>query len=260
MTVIEDSNLPDLKPEQPTPSRQKGFAWIKLLIVIGLILSAIFIVLSYLTRELRFYLLAGSSLLAFATAIISLPRPNKTINKATIFLCTLFLEITIALLGGIFPAYYGIPYAVIAITLAFLISNSIPRSGISDWIITIGIISGIASVQLTLLASLPQFNSPIIAIVVTVTSALMLIIFILMQAQRRITTTIRTKLLLASMALTLAPLLILSLVSTQILQNSIQEQSNQSLKITPTRQRFQLTTLSPPILTPLSMRLPFRLL
>jgi len=129
------------------------------------------------------------------------------------------------------PSYLGIPYAIIAVTLAFIFTSIIPRSALSDWIVTAGILAAIAALELTILALLPQVNNPTIASIVVIIAGFLVIKVSEMFAENRIIASIRTKLLLLALALTLIPLIILSFISNQFLRTSIEAQSNESLRV-----------------------------
>ncbi|HOW92563.1 MAG TPA: hypothetical protein PK883_09630, partial [Anaerolineaceae bacterium] len=127
-------------------------------IVISTISSVVFLALSYLTSEFGYYLLAGSALITLVLSIASLPRPPKKPSAFIVFLLSLSYQLLIILLASILPSYLGIPYALISILLAFIFTSVIPRSAVSDWIVTVGILGAIASLELTILALLPQVN------------------------------------------------------------------------------------------------------
>ncbi len=204
---------------------------IKSLFAFSILSSLLFITLSYLYREVGYYLLTISSLITLFFAIIALPRRDRDPNAFFVFLLSASYQLLIILLASVLPSYQGIPYAVIALTLALIISAAIPRSGISDWVVTIGVIGAIASIQLTLLALLPQVDNQAISSVIFIIAVILLIKVSEMFGQRRIIASIRTKLLLISLGLTLVPLIVLSIISSRFLQRSIQTQANESLQV-----------------------------
>ncbi len=204
---------------------------IKSLFAFSILSSLLFITLSYFFREVGYYLLTISSFITLFFAISALPRREKEPNAFFVFLLSASYQLLIILLASVLPSYQGIPYAVIALTLALIISAAIPRSGISDWVVTIGVIGAIASIQLTLLALLPQVDNQAISSVIFIIAVILLIKVSEMFGQRRIIASIRTKLLLISLGLTLVPLIVLSIISSRFLQRSIQTQANESLRV-----------------------------
>ena len=204
---------------------------LRTLIVISLISTIVFIVLSYLTRELGYILLTLSSGITLVFGFASNPRSPKKPAAFIVFLFALSFELFIVLLASILPSYLGIPYAIIAVTLAFIFTSIIPRSALSDWIVTAGILAAIAALELTILALLPQVNNPTIASIVVIIAGFLVIKVSEMFAENRIIASIRTKLLLLALALTLIPLIILSFISNRFLRTSIEAQSNESLRV-----------------------------
>jgi len=146
---------------------------IKSLFAFSILSSLLFITLSYFYREVGYYLLTISSFITLIFAITALPRRDKEPNAFFVFLLSASYQLLIILLASVLPSYQGIPYAVIALTLALIISAAIPRSGISDWVVTIGVIGAIASIQLTLLALLPQVDNQAISSVIFIIAVIL---------------------------------------------------------------------------------------
>jgi 4-amino-4-deoxy-L-arabinose transferase-like glycosyltransferase len=173
---------------------------LRTLIAISVISTLVFIVLSYLTRELGYYLLTISSAITLVFAIASNPRPPKRPAAFIVFLLSISYQIFLVLLASILPSYLGIPYAILAVMLAFVLTSVIPRSTLSDWIVTSGILGAIAALELSVLALLPQLNNPTIASIVVIIAGLMVIKVSEMFGEGRIIASIRTKLLMLSLA------------------------------------------------------------
>ena len=213
---------------------------LRTLIAISVISTLVFIVLSYLTRELGYYLLTISSAITLVFAIASNPRPPKRPAAFIVFLLSISYQIFLVLLASILPSYLGIPYAILAVMLAFVLTSVIPRSTLSDWIVTSGILGAIAALELSVLALLPQLNNPTIASIVVIIAGLMVIKVSEMFGEGRIIASIRTKLLMLSLALTLIPLIILSFISNRFLRTSIEIQSNESLRVAAEQTRLSI--------------------
>ena len=207
---------------------KKSFSTIQAFILVSLIASALFITLSVLTREIGYYLLAGSSLI---TLVFSVFTSRLKSPPFLVFLLALSYQLLILLLSAIVPSYLGIPYALISLLIAFVFTSIIPRSSIGDWVVTVGILGAIASIQLTLLAPLPQVTNDAISGAILIIAVLLLIKVSEMFSQGRIYASVRTKLLLSSLVLTLVPLIVLSSISSRFLQQSIQTQANESLRV-----------------------------
>jgi len=213
---------------------------LRTLIAISVISTIVFIVLSYLTRELGYYLLTISSAITLVFSIASHPRPPKQPAAFIVFLLSISYQLLLVLLASILPSYLGIPYAILSVMLAFILTSVIPRSTLSDWIVTTGILGAIAALELSVLALLPQLNNPTIASIVVIIAVLMVIKVSEMFGEGRIIASIRTKLLLISLALTLIPLIILSFISNRFLRTSIETQSNESLRVAAEQTRLSV--------------------
>ncbi len=225
---ITNQNYPESIADLPVTNYS---TILKTLIAISLLSTLVFVVLSYLTRELGYFLLTVSSGITLVFAFASNPRPPKKPAAFIVFLFALSYQLFIVLLASILPSYLGIPYAIIAVTLAFIFTSIIPRSALSDWIVTAGILAAIASLELTILALLPQVNNQAIASIVVIIASFLIIKVSEMFGENRIIASIRTKLLLLALALTLIPLIILSFISNRFLRTSIEAQSNESLRV-----------------------------
>jgi hypothetical protein len=130
---------------------------------ISLLSSVLFLLLSYFSREIGYYLLAGASLITLVFSITALPKAPKKPSAFIVFMLAASYQLLIILLASILPAYLGIPYALVSVMLAFIFTSVIPHSALSDWIVTLGILGGIASLELSILGLLPQINNQAIA-------------------------------------------------------------------------------------------------
>lgn len=231
MALQETEKLSTIETQDEILARYPYSNIIKPMRAISLFSSVLFLVLSYFSREIGYYLLAGSSLITLIFSIASLPKAPKKPSSFIIFLLAASYQLLIILLASILPAYLGIPYALVSVMLAFIFTSIIPHSALSDWIVTIGILGGIASLELSILGLLPQINNQALASIVLILSVFLLIKVSEMFGQHRIVASIRTKFLLISLALTLIPLIVLSFISNRFLQQSIQAQSNEALRV-----------------------------
>jgi len=213
---------------------------LKTLIGISVLSTLVFIVLSYLTREIGYFLLTISSAITLVFAIASNPRLPKKPASFIVFLFSISFQVFLVLMASILPAFLGIPYAIIAVMLAFVFTSIIPRSTLSDWIVTAGILGAIAALELSVLALLPQLDNQALASIVVIIAGLMIIKVSEMFGEGRIIVSIRTKLLLLSLALTLVPLIILAFISNRFLRTSIEIQSNESLRVAAEQTRFSV--------------------
>ena len=202
---------------------------LKTLVYVSVFFSVLFIALSYLFHQLSYYLLTFFSLITLYFSVSSFPRKNSEPKPVLVLLLSLSYQLLIVLLASVFTSFHGIPYAIIALSMALMISSTIPLSSLSDWIVTIGVLGAIASVQLSLLSILPQVNNQALSSIVLLIAVILFIKITEMVGERRIVASIRTKLLLISLALTLSPLIILSVINGLFLQRSIQARADETL-------------------------------
>lgn len=198
-------------------------------LVISGVLSAIFLTIACIDLQLEHFYLAAGFLLTFIFGILFFFGLLKIPNWLSIIFFTILLELSIDLLSSIYPSFYGIPYILIAIAAGFLLSNLLPESRANDWINTIAIISAISIYQLNVVSPFAQFsNSTIVWIVVAV--AIVIVTFTVVQLiRRKLIASLRTKLIIGSMALSLIPLIMLSVINNQYIENLYREQTNQNL-------------------------------
>ncbi|KAF0111451.1 MAG: hypothetical protein FD147_934 [Chloroflexi bacterium] len=193
--------------------------------------TIIFLATALFRGEYQFFLLAGSFMLAFLLGIFTVSKIWETSESLKLLIFIVALEISIALFSGIFPSVSGLPYSVIAISIAFLLAAVVVKSAISDWIIFLGLFGAIGSVLLSVLAPFIQTQSPQISILVIALAIILAFSLLFLMIWGRIVATLQVKLIFGSLALTLIPLIALSIINNQFLRTSIQEQSNQSLKV-----------------------------
>lgn len=217
--------------ENENKSRPDQALTIRVLLAISILSTVIFVVLTFVYREVGYLLLSVSSLITVILGFSALPRKSKDLNPFFVFLFAASYQLLIILFASVLPSFQGIPYAILAITLSLIISSAIPRSGLSDWVVTIGVIGAIASIQLSLLGLLPRVENQAISSVIVIIATVLLIKVSELFGERRVIASIRTKLLLISLALTLIPLIVFSIISNRFLLQSIQTRTNESLDV-----------------------------
>jgi len=199
-------------------------------LVITGILAAIFLTVACINLQLEHFYLSASFLLTFVIGILFFFGLLKIPSGLTILFFTFLLELSIDLLSSIYPSFYGVPYILIAIAVGFLLSNLLPESRSSDWINTIGVISAISIYQLNVVTPFNQFPNSTIALLVVVASALTVLYTLVQLIRKKLIASLRTKLIIGSMALSLIPLIVLSVINNRYVENIYREQTSQTLK------------------------------
>ena len=117
MALQETERLSTIETQDEILARYPYSNIIKPMRAISLFSTVLFLVLSYLSREIGYYLLAGSSLLTLIFSTASLPKAPKKPSSFIIFLLAASYQLLIILLASILPAYLGIPYALVSVML-----------------------------------------------------------------------------------------------------------------------------------------------
>jgi GAF domain-containing protein/HAMP domain-containing protein len=227
---VENSDSPKTKTDRPrlqvTP---------KTLLYFSLGLSAafalLFLVLAVLQNEIQFFILAASFTISTVLGIFSISKIWQTAEGIKLFLFALVLEISISIFAAVFPSYSGFPYAAIALALGFLLTGVLPKSRVNDWLVGLGLVGAIGAIQLNILAPFTQVINQIFAFIVVGVAVLLVVFVLLLIIGGRIPLTLRIQLIFGALAITLIPLITLSVINNNYLRNSIQSQANQSLQI-----------------------------
>lgn len=220
----ESSNSIDITTSTGINKRQL----IPYLVITG-ILSVIFLTFACINLQIEHFYLSASFLLTFVIGILFFFNLLKIPNWLTILFFTLLLELSIDLLSSIYPSFYGIPYILVAIAIGFLLSNLLPQNRISDWVNTIGIISAISIYQLNVVSPFTQFSNSTISLIVVVVSIVIVLLTIVQIIRKKLIASLRTKLIIGSMALSLIPLIVLSVINNRYIENLYQDQTSQTL-------------------------------
>lgn len=198
-------------------------------LVITGVLSAIFLTVACIDLQLEHFYLSASFLLTFIIGILFFFDLLKLPNWLTILFFTLLLELSIDLLSSIYPSLSGIPYILIAISVGFLLSNLLPENRASDWVNTIGIISALSIYQLNVVTPFVQFSNSTITLIVIAASIIIVLFTIVQLIRRKLIASLRTKLIIGSMALALIPLIVLSVINNRYIENLYREQTVEAL-------------------------------
>ncbi len=226
---LDPKPIPDVNV-QVLPNNNLGTLF-RITVFAEALLAFYFIPVSIIRRENQFLILAAAITITALIGVLILSRVWKINLGIQLFLYTLFLEISFILLSGSYSLLQGIPFAVMAISFAMLFSGVVPKSGWSDWLISLGLLGAIGTIQLPILGFFTPIVNPNLLVPVVAFAVLLLLTAVLQYFNRTIVATLRTKLILAALALTLIPLIVLSFVNSRYLRDQIQSQSNQSLAV-----------------------------
>jgi GAF domain-containing protein/HAMP domain-containing protein len=203
----------------------------RITVFVEVLLALYFIPISIIRKENQFILLAAVITITSLLGILILTSAWKTNLGIQLFFYTLTLETSFVILSGSYEILQNIPFAVIALSFAMMFSALVPKSNWSDWIISLGLLGAIGTIEFPVLNYFQRTQNTNLTVALTAVATLLLIAVILQYFNGTIVATLRTKLILAALALTLIPLVILNLINTRYLRNEIQAQSNQSLAV-----------------------------
>lgn len=198
--------------------------------VLSLILSLFFIINGIFSQSWQTFTLAAIFLLTFISLTTMNLRGWVRSTNLRMLITSLILVIDIIAISALITNL-GLPLAMIVLILSILFSASTLTGRSSDLSITIGLVGAIVTAfinyfspfrQIQIL-SLEQFIPVILGILVMIVIVLVLMGFMVAN--------LRIKLITAALAISLLPLMLLSLIENQFVQSSITNQANQSLKL-----------------------------
>jgi GAF domain-containing protein/HAMP domain-containing protein len=207
---------------------QTFLRWITL---ISLVLSLANFVLAIVQTQWTLFLLSGLFAISFVVGFLASTDTWKAPEALKLIASAFVLELALALSAGIFSFAFGLPIAFIAIFVGFLYA-SFNRSGwLNDFIISLGLAGALIGLALSVLAPFPQISNLVINVALIILAALILFLFVRLYVTGGILFSLRIKLTISALAIALVPLIFLSIINSQNVQNSIKTQSNESLRI-----------------------------
>ncbi len=220
----ENSVVSKSTPVDPT-LLTRGFTLLTFILVI------VFIAFSIKYREYQFFLLAGLFTLDTIFSFSFYSDPKRPIRFSQMLFYTILLQTSFALTAAIFPVLGGFPFALSMAFISFLLSTLLPASQTNDLILLPGLLGGIGAIVLTALAPFPQLNLPVVLVITLIFTVILALITAYLYFVSHIFVTLRVKLVVGALALVIIPLTIIAIIFNQFLQNSIQQQSNQLLRV-----------------------------
>ncbi len=125
----------------------------------------------------------------------------------------------------------GIPAALIGLVYTLMIGFLAQSLGRSDSIVMFGILSAIAAYFLTTFSPLPQISFPMMVINLIALLGLLVMVYMAMLAMGFVVATLSVKLISASLAISLIPLLIFSSAQASFTRNALLNESTGSLRL-----------------------------
>ncbi len=211
--------------------RQKAYRVFTLVIVLFSAVSSLAaFAFGLLTHQWTYYILSGAFALSSLVGIFTYTNIWDASQSIKLFATAFTLEVALAFTAGTFSFAYGLPIAFIAILAGLLFAAFNPSGWLNEWFLSLGLISALAGVLVNVMSPWPQTTGTILNIVVLAISVILLIIAVRLYFIGLIALSIRTKLIMGALAITLAPILVLSIININTVRSISQTQSNESLR------------------------------
>lgn len=224
-----------LNPFKASQRRTLSFTWMaRSITAIFLLLMVYFIAMIVLQRSWQAIILTGVYLLLSTVAIWIQTRKSdaESLNEVVIF--SILAEIGLAVLSPFVKSIW-VPIAIISLVFTFIISSIITQySNTSRWsnfIFPIGLVIsvGIAVIGINVLTA--QLSFPYLLVVFYVLLALVVGLYLFLLFSNRVQAGLRIKLTSIFLAITLIPLILITVIQSVFLQNAIQNQANTALRL-----------------------------
>lgn len=177
------------------------------------------------------YILSGSFALTSLVGVFTISNIWDAPQGIKLFATAFLLELSLAIAAGIFNFVYGLPIALIALLMGFFFAALNPSGWLNEGLIPLGLISALAGTFLNVMSFLPQTTGMAINVSVLAIDVLLLVLTIRLYILGLIVLSIRVKLILGALVITLAPVVVLSIINLGTLRTLSEAQSNDSLRI-----------------------------
>ncbi len=225
--------IAQVSPQYHQNRLQKNTSFAKIVSFVILANASLVVIVFLITSAIspQWQLLLVSAFLAITCIInaFSLKEINPTNYYSFVFGILITLNVSFILLGAIFENA-AIPAAAMNLMISIAISTALLDSR-SDTGISIGIFSATLAAVSGLLSPLPQISMPAVNVILPIAFGIVLIVFITFVQNGILTTNIRLKLVFISLAITLVPLVLVSAVQSTFVQNILENQRNNTLRL-----------------------------
>jgi GAF domain-containing protein/HAMP domain-containing protein len=221
-------------PQRPT-ANQKPASFFRVMLLILASVLALATLASFIGGILfsfwPLFLLAASFAISTLLVIFTLSSIWNAPVGIKLLVTLLAVELSFVLTGGIISFGYGLPIAFVAIVIAFLFTALNPSGWLNEWMVGFGFFGALASALLAVLGNMPHLSNFVIDLAIILLDVAAVLLFIELLRRGLITATLRLKLTLAALLLAIVPLVILTIINTQSIQNTVSAQSNDSLRV-----------------------------
>jgi len=212
--------------------RQRNFGLFLTSVIVFSALSALAaFFFGTVTQLWSLYLLSGAFTITVLVAVFAVTNIWDASQSLKLFATAFVLEVALAIATGILSFAYGFPVAFIAILFGFLFAAFNPSGWLNEWIISLGLIAALGGMMVNVLTPLPQTSGLVINIVVIVIAVILAGLFIRLYLIGLISFSIRTKLIAGALIITVAPVIVLSMINLGTVRTISETQANESLRI-----------------------------
>lgn len=211
--------------------RERNYrAFVLILILFSAVSAAAAFFFGITTSIWSLLILSGSFTLTGLTGIFTIAKIWDAPQGVKYFVFSTALQLSLAIAAGIFSFAYGLPVALIAILLGFFFAAFNLSGWLNEGLITLGLISALAGVLLNVLVQMPQTSGMILNVTVLALDFVVLVLAVWLYILGSIVLSIRTKLIMGALIVTVTPIVILSGINLGTLRTISQTQSNESLR------------------------------
>lgn len=224
-----------LNPFKVARRRNLPMVWLSRSVIgLSLLLMVYFVVLTVMQRSWQVITLAGIYLLISAVAIWYQSRQADPESLSGIITMAILFEIALAVLAP-FVKNIWVPAAIMNLVFTFIISSVITQfTSAERWVnlvFPIGLVISVAIAVIGINIAALQVNVPYLAIGFYVLLGIVLAFYIYLLISNRVQAGLRIKLTSIFLAITLIPLIVITVIQSVFLQNAIQNQANTALRL-----------------------------
>lgn len=188
-------------------------------------------IFGYLSRQWQYFAIAAAFGVSCLGGLFTIFQLWETKPESRGFAFIVITEIAFVLTSLVLSASVSLGIALVAIVFAIILGSTVLHGRYIELAMFVGLVAAVATALVGNLSLVDQVVNPSLSLGVFITAGFLTLILIILFFLGWITASIRVKLLLGGLVVTLVPLAILSAISNQYTQSAIKSQSNQSLKV-----------------------------
>ncbi len=176
------------------------------------------------------YLLALTFVIGFLITLATVLLPQKSFQQNKALWLAPGVTIPLITLAATVQGQ-AIQVALIIFLFGTILATGSLHGRNRDLAITLSFFSAIVTALLGTFSPVPQVRIPTLEIYIPSMLSILLMIYITLLGMELLTANLRIKLLTLSLAIAIIPLIVLSLIDSRFIQNSIRNQTNQALRL-----------------------------